>query len=66
MNRIKPDVLYVNESGSPVRMLVVLETSLVAFFRDIGSAEPETAMPDFTKIGAPMQRYGIEALADMA
>ncbi len=57
---------YVNESGAPVRMLVVLETSMVAFFRDIGSAEPSTAAPDFARIGAAMQRHGIEALADAA
>lgn len=57
---------YVNESGAPVRMLVMLETSMVAFFRDIGSAEPTSAPPDFERIGAAMRRHGIEALPDAA
>lgn len=57
---------YVNESGKPVRMLVMLEASMVAFFRDIGSAEPAHGVPDFARIGAAMQRHGIEALASAA
>ncbi len=57
---------YVNESGSPVRMLVMLETSMVAFFRDIGSPEPAAGPPDFERIGAAMQRHGIQALAPAA
>ncbi|MFB2553615.1 cupin domain-containing protein [Ensifer soli] len=57
---------YVNESGNPVRMLVMLEASMVAFFRDIGSAEPAGGPPDFRRIGAAMERHGIEALASAA
>ncbi|NKM57773.1 cupin domain-containing protein [Rhizobium anhuiense] len=57
---------YVNESGKPVRMLVMLEASMVAFFRDIGSAEPASSPPDFGRIGAAMERHGIEALASAA
>lgn len=57
---------YVNESGKPVRMLVMLEASMVAFFRDIGSSEPASGAPDFARIGAAMQRHGIEALASAA
>lgn len=57
---------YVNESGKPVRMLVMLEASMVAFFRDIGSTEPVSGMPDFARIGAAMERHGIEALASAA
>jgi quercetin dioxygenase-like cupin family protein len=52
---------YVNESGSPARMLVLIEPSMTAFFREIGTAEPQVA-PDFARIGAAMQRHGIEAL----
>lgn len=52
---------YVNESGKPARMLVLLEPSMTAFFREIGTAEPQTT-PDFARIGAAMQRHGIEAL----
>jgi quercetin dioxygenase-like cupin family protein len=54
---------YVNESGKPVRMLVMLEASMVAFFRDIGASEPASGVPDFARIGAAMERHGIEALA---
>lgn len=54
---------YVNESGKPVRMLVAVEPSMVAFFREIGSSEPPQGAPDFDKIGAAMARHGIEALA---
>ncbi|TBB81086.1 cupin domain-containing protein [Rhizobium ruizarguesonis] len=57
---------YVNESGKLVRMLVMLEASMVAFFRDIGSAEPASGPPDFGQIGAAMERHGIEALASAA
>jgi quercetin dioxygenase-like cupin family protein len=57
---------YVNESGKPVRMLVMLDASMVAFFRDIGSAEPASGAPDFARIGAAMQKHGIEALATAA
>ncbi|RWB52316.1 cupin domain-containing protein [Mesorhizobium sp.] len=52
---------YSNDSGRPVRMLVLVEPSMIAFFRDIGTAEPQ-AQPDFARIGAAMQRHGIEAL----
>ncbi len=53
---------YSNDSGRPVRMLVLIEASMIAFFRDIGTIEPE-AQPDFARIGAAMQRHGIEVLA---
>jgi quercetin dioxygenase-like cupin family protein len=54
---------YVNESGKPVRMLVMLEPSMIAFFREIGSVERPQGTPDFARIGAAMARHGIEALA---
>lgn len=54
---------YVNESGKPVRMLVLLEPTMIAFFREIGSVERPQGGPDFARIGAAMQRHGIEALA---
>ncbi|WP_437354283.1 cupin domain-containing protein, partial [Neorhizobium petrolearium] len=57
---------YINESGKPVRMLVMLEASMVAFFRDIGTAEPASGAPDFARIGTAMERHGIEALASAA
>lgn len=57
---------YANESDKPVRMLVVLDASMVAFFRDIGTAEPTSGAPDFARIVAAMERHGIEALAGAA
>lgn len=52
---------YVNESDRSARMLVLVEPSMTAFFREIGTTEPQAA-PDFARIGAAMQRHGIEAL----
>ncbi|MCB4769643.1 cupin domain-containing protein [Ancylobacter sp. Lp-2] len=52
---------YFNESCKPARMLVLLEPSMTAFFREIGTAEPQAA-PDFARIGIAMQRHGIEVL----
>ena len=49
---------YSNDSGHPVRMLVLIEASMVAIFRDIGTAEPQ--VPDFARIGAAMQHHGTE------
>lgn len=57
---------YINESGELVRMLVLLEPSMTAFFREIGSHEPLKGEPDFARIGAAMQRHGIEVLAAAA
>ena len=57
---------YVNECSKPVRMLVMLEASMVAFFRDIGTAERTHGAPDFARIGAAMQKHGIEPLATAA
>jgi quercetin dioxygenase-like cupin family protein len=51
---------YSNDSGRPVRMLVLVEKSMIGFFRDIGT-EPQ-AEPDFAEIGAAMQRHGIEPI----
>ncbi|WP_134495241.1 cupin domain-containing protein [Microvirga pakistanensis] len=50
---------YSNDGVDPVRMLVLIEPSMIAFFRDIGTAEPP-AQPDFARIGAAMQRHGIK------
>lgn len=52
---------YANESGAPVRMLALLETSMTAFFRDVGTPEPQVA-PDFARLGAAMERHGIDVL----
>lgn len=52
---------YSNDSGAPVRVLVFLERSMTAFFRDVGTVGPQ-AQPDFARIGAAMRRHGIEAL----
>lgn len=52
---------YSNDSGRPARMLVLLEPSMIAFFRDIGTREPQ-AQPDFARIASAMQRHGIEML----
>jgi len=53
---------YSNDSRGPVRMLVLIEQSMITFFRDIGTVEPQ-AEPDFAQIGAAMQRHGIEVLS---
>ena len=52
---------YSNDSGKPVKMLVLIESSMTDFFRDIGTTSPQ-AQPDFAKIGAAMQRHGIEPM----
>lgn len=49
---------YSNDSGQPVRVLVLLDGTMTAFFRDIGTAE-RPSQPDFAKIGAAMERHGI-------
>jgi quercetin dioxygenase-like cupin family protein len=54
---------YSNESDKPIRMLVMLAPSMIAFFRDIGSVDRPQGTPDFARIGAAMDRHGIEALA---
>jgi hypothetical protein len=41
--------------------MVLIEPSMVDFFRDIGTVEPQ-AEPDFARIGAAMARHGIEVL----
>lgn len=53
---------YLNEGDKPVRMLVMLEQSMTAFFRAIGTTEKQNA-PDFAGIEAAMQRHGVHALA---
>jgi quercetin dioxygenase-like cupin family protein len=50
---------YVNESAKPVKMLVLLERSMVAFFRDVGTSDRQTE-PDFAKLGAAMEKHGID------
>lgn len=52
---------YMNESDKTARMLVLVEPSMTAFFREVGTREPQRE-PDFARIGAAMQRHGIEAL----
>lgn len=56
---------YANESGRPARMLVTIEASMIAFFRDIGTPEPQSE-PDFARISAAMQRHGVAMLATAA
>jgi quercetin dioxygenase-like cupin family protein len=53
---------YSNDSRGPVRMLVLIERSMITFFRDIGTVEPQAEL-DFAQIGAAMQRHGIEVLS---
>ncbi len=49
---------YANESRRPVRMLVLLDGTMTAFFRDIGTAaRPEH--PAAAAIAAAMARHGI-------
>ncbi|WP_206615642.1 cupin domain-containing protein, partial [Solirhodobacter olei] len=52
---------YANESGRTVRMVVLIEQTMIAFFRDIGTAEAQE-QPDFARIGAAMERHGIDVL----
>jgi hypothetical protein len=58
---------YVNASGAPAEMLVVLEQSMKAFFQDLGRAhEPQMGPPSEAEIGEVMsacQRHGIDVLA---
>jgi quercetin dioxygenase-like cupin family protein len=58
---------YRNPGPAPARMLVLLEPSMTAFFRDIGRPDrpAEGAPPDFAAIGAAMARHGI-GLVEMA
>lgn len=53
---------YANEGAVPVKMLVLIEPQMIAFFRDIGTAEPQE-QPDFARIGAAMERHGISVLS---
>jgi len=55
---------YSNESGGPVRMLVLVEPSMTAFFRAAGS-DTAGGEPDFARIGAAMARHGV-SMIDMA
>jgi quercetin dioxygenase-like cupin family protein len=57
---------YSNESDKPVRILVLLAPSMIAFFRDIGSVERPQGAPDFARIEDAMDRHGIEALSMVA
>ncbi|MCZ0737673.1 cupin domain-containing protein [Phreatobacter sp. AB_2022a] len=52
---------YMNESTRPARLLVLVEPSMTTFFREIGTAAPQQE-PDLARIGAAMQRHGIETL----
>lgn len=52
---------YANEGVRPVRFLVMLDNSMVAFFRDVGRDAPLSVgeMPDFPAIAGAMARHGI-------
>ena len=52
---------YANESGRAVKMVVLIEPAMIAFFRDIGTTERQD-QPDFARIGAAMERHGIDVL----
>ena len=56
---------YANEADQPVRFLVMLDDSMVAFFRDVGLDRPLAPgeSPDFPAIAAAMGRHGIGMLA---
>lgn len=53
---------YANESGVPAKVVVLLESSMTAFFRDVGTAERQD-QPDLARLGAAMERHGIHVLA---
>jgi len=53
---------YANAGEAPAEVLVVLDRTMEAFFRDIGSAEPMQGPPspeDFARIGAACAKHGI-------
>lgn len=52
---------YANESGRLAKMVVLIEPTMIDFFRDIGTAERQD-QPDFARIGAAMERHGIDVL----
>ncbi len=54
-----------NECSSAVRMLVLPEPSIVAFFRATGTVDPRCE-PCLAGIGAAMQRHGVETLVPAA
>lgn len=53
---------YANEGTGPVKMVVLIEPSMIAFFRDVGLPEPQP-VPDFARLGAAMDRHGISVLS---
>ncbi len=53
---------YANRGEVPAEVLVVVDRSMEAFFRDIGTTEPAKGPPtpqDFVRIGAACARHGI-------
>jgi quercetin dioxygenase-like cupin family protein len=58
---------YVNGSGAPAEMLVLVEKSMKAFFKDLGRTDvPPQSPPTDAEIGEVMQacdRHGINVLA---
>ncbi|MGG5817897.1 cupin domain-containing protein [Falsiroseomonas sp. HW251] len=53
---------YANAGETPAEVLVVLDRTMEAFFREIGSPEPAQGPPgpeDFARIGAACARHGI-------
>jgi quercetin dioxygenase-like cupin family protein len=53
---------YANAGGMPAEVLVVLDRTMEAFFREVGSTEPAKGPPgpeDFARIGAACARHGI-------
>ncbi|WP_353476732.1 cupin domain-containing protein (plasmid) [Salipiger sp. H15] len=56
---------YSNEGDMPVKMLVLIEPSMIAFFREAGTSEPQ-AEPDSARLGAAMERHGIDLLGAAA
>ena len=56
---------YANEGDTPVRFLVMLDDSMIAFFREVGRDSPLAAgeQPDFPALAAAMARHGIGMVA---
>lgn len=52
---------YANEGSEPVKMVVLLEPAMIAFFRDIGTETPQDT-PDCARLGAAMEKHGITVL----
>nr|WP_281720917.1 hypothetical protein [Nitrosomonas nitrosa] len=50
---------YSNVGAVPAKMVMLLEPSMIAFSREVGSSERQP-QPDLARLGAAMERHGID------